>query len=70
MCCEASLPSPLVSVDDILDWNFEWGPDHTIPYETFDALRKHDIDVTGLNFSLTHRGNLYRSYALMRGSAG
>ena len=68
---QASLPHPLVNSDDILEWNFEWGPEHTIPYETFDALRlRHGIDVTGLNLSLTHRGNLYRSYALLRGAVG
>lgn len=68
---QASLPNPLVNADDILEWNFDWGPDRTIPYETFDALRvRHNIDVTGLNLSLTHRGNLYRSYALLRGPVG
>ncbi len=65
---KASLPDPLVNVDDLLEWNFEWGADRTLPYETLDVLREqHGIDITGLNMSLTHKGNLYRSYALMRG---
>ena len=63
----ATLPSPLVSATDILDWNFEW-KDQCLPFETLDALRtQHGIDVTGLNTSLTAKGNLYRAYALARG---
>jgi hypothetical protein len=42
--------------------------DATLPYDVFDALRSHHgIDVTGLSVSSTHRGNLYRSYALLGG---
>lgn len=65
----SSMPSPLVRGEDILEFNFEWGPDHTLPYEILDAVRlQHGIDVTGLNMSLTRRGNAYRSYALLRGT--
>lgn len=67
----ASLPNPLVDTDALMEWNFEWGPDRTLPYEVLDAIRtQHGIDVTGLNMSLTRRGNAYRSYALLRGAVG
>lgn len=66
---DSSLPSPLVQTEAILEWNFEWGPDHTLPYEVLDSIRiQHGIDMTGLNMSLTRRGNAYRSYALLRGA--
>ena len=66
---ECNLPQPLVDVDDILEFNFDWGANTTLPYETLDNLRvKHNIDVSGLNMSLTRGGNNYRSYVLMRGS--
>ncbi len=65
---KSNLPDPFVNVSDLFEWNFDWGAETTLPYETLDALRQqHGIDVTGLSMSLTHRGNLYRSYALMRG---
>lgn len=65
----STLPQqPLVPKEDILDWNFEWQEDMSIPFETFDHLRLvHGIDVTGLNMSLTQGGNLYRSHALLKG---
>ncbi len=67
----AIVPDPLVNLEDVLECNFEWTKEDTLPYDIFDALRlQHGIDVTGLNSSLTHGGNLYRSYALMRGMAG
>ena len=65
---DCTLPTPLVLVEDILECNFEWTAEGTMPYDIFDCLRRdHEIDVTGLSTSLTHRGNLYRSYALLRG---
>ena len=37
----------------------------TIPYTALDKLRlEHDIDVTGISFSQTHLGHLYRSHVL------
>ena len=65
---DCTLPTPLVVFEDILECNFEWTADGTMPYDIFECLRRdHKIDVTGLSTSLTHRGNLYRSYALLRG---
>lgn len=65
-CRACSLPSPVVNLADILECNFDLSADETLPYDVFDALRRqHGIDVTGLSMSSTHRGNLYRSYALL-----
>jgi hypothetical protein len=48
----------------------ELEPDGKIPFTAFDALRlRHGVDVSGLATSLTHGGNLYRSYVLMNGTA-
>ena len=67
-CRERNLPSPVVNLADILECNFALSSDGTLPYDVFDALRRqHGIDVTGLSMSSTHRGNLYRSYALLGG---
>ena len=67
-CRARSLPLPLVNLADILECNFDLSSDATLPYDVFDALRSHHgIDVTGLSVRNTHRGILYRSYALLRG---
>ena len=61
-----SMPSPVVHLADILDCSSDLSSDETLPYDVFDALRSHHgIDVTGLSVSSMHRGNLYRSYALL-----
>jgi len=40
-----------------------------LPYDVLNSLRaQHSIDLTGFNLSMTMRGNMYRSYALMRGT--
>jgi hypothetical protein len=63
-----TLPPPIVPVDAIICAGVVLSEESTIPYAIFDALRfNHNIDVTGLSMSLTRGGNLYRSYALMRG---
>ena len=62
------LPQPVVALSQILECNFDLCDAGTLPYDVFDALRtQHDIDVTGFNASLTHRGNLYSNYALLGG---
>ena len=66
-CC---LPDPILNVSSpsILEANFELKDDQTLPYDVLDAVRtQHGIDLTGLNMSMTRRGNCYRSYVLMRG---
>lgn len=58
----------MVDLSNVLEYNFEWTERQSLPYEVLDELRRHHgIDTTGLNLSLTHRGNLYRSYALYQG---
>ena len=65
---EHRLPEPLVSLESILEANFEFESDGALPYDVFDSLRtRHGIDLTGFNTSMTQRGNLYRSYVLMGG---
>lgn len=66
----AQLPPPLVPLSDILEFNIQMeGAGGKLPYAVLDKLRTHhNIDVTGLSTSLTHAGNLYRSYVLMAGS--
>ena len=62
------LPCPLVQVRSILECNYEFTDEGGLPYDVFDALRaRHGIDLTGFNISMTQRGNMYRSYVLMRG---
>ena len=62
------LPQPVVALSQILECNFDLSDAGTLPYDVFDALRtQHDIDVTGFSTSMTHRGNLYRNYALLGG---
>ena len=62
------LPQPVVELSQILECNFDLNDEGTLPYDVFDALRtQHDIDVTGFSSSMTHKGNLYRSYALLGG---
>ena len=66
----ATLPDPLAAVDHILELNFELRDDSSIPWDTLDAVRtRHRIDITGLNLSMTHRGNIYRNYVLLRAGA-
>lgn len=63
------LPNPIVLVQSVLECNFAFAPEDALPYDVFDSLRtRHGIDLTGFSTSMTRRGNLYRSYALMRGS--
>ena len=63
-----NLPQPMVDLPQILECNFDLSNEGTLPYDVFDALRRqHGIDVTGLDTSRTHKGNLYRSYALLGG---
>ena len=65
---KCSLPQPVVALSEILECNFDLSNAGTLPYDVFDALRtQHDIDVTGFSPSMTHKGNLYRNYALMGG---
>ena len=67
-CRACNLPSPVVNLADILEYNFSLSSDGTFPYDVFDAVRRQrGIDATGLSMSSTHRGNLYRSYALLGG---
>ena len=64
------LPDVTLNVNSpsILEANFEPKNDQTLPYDVLDAVRtQHGIDLTGLNMSMTRRGNCYRSYVLMRG---
>ena len=62
------LPQPVVALSQILECNFDWSDAGTVPYDVFDSLRtQHRIDVTGFSTSMTHKGNLYRSYALLGG---
>ena len=66
---QCRLPDPLVHVASVLECNFTFGEDGTLPYDVFDCLRvRHKIDLTGFSTSMTRRGNLYRSYALMKGA--
>ena len=63
-----NLPQPVVALSQILECNFDLSEEGTLPYDVFDALRtQHDIDVTGFSSSMTHKGNLYRNYALLGG---
>ena len=62
------LPQPVIAASQILECNFELSEEGTLPYDVFDALRtQHDIDVTGFHASMTHKGNMYRNYALLGG---
>ncbi len=64
------LPPPVAASSQILEFNFEFTDDMTLPYEVFDDLRtRHDIDVTGFKSSFTHKGSLYRNYALLGGDS-
>ena len=64
-CC---LPDPIVQAQSVLEANFDFTDNQTLPYDVFDALRtRHSIDLTGFNLSMTRHGNIYRSYVLMRG---
>ena len=63
----ATVPSIRVSRADILLMNVELDSDSQIPFSAFDALRQHyNVDVSAISLSMTHRGNLYRAYALQR----
>ena len=63
------IPDPIVNVQSVLEANFDLTEDQTLPYDVLDAMRtRHSIDMTGFNLSMTRRGNMYRSYVLMRGT--
>ena len=52
----------------VLECNFDLTEESALPYNLFDALRmRHSIDLSGFNTSMTRRGNMYRSYVLLRG---
>ena len=62
------LPNAIVNVRAVLECNFDLTEESALPYDLFDALRtRHSIDLSGFNTSMTRRGNMYRSYVLMRG---
>ena len=62
------LPDPILQTHLVLEMNFDFPENQTLPYDVFDALRtRHSIDLTGFNLSMTRHGNIYRSYVLMRG---
>ena len=66
---KCQLPAPIIGLQSVLECNFELREDLTLPYDVLDALRtRHSIDLTGFNLSMTRRGNIYRSYVLMRGA--
>ena len=65
-CRARNLPSPVVNLADISECYFALSSDGALPYDVFDALQRQH-DVTGLSMSNTHRGNLYRRYALLGG---
>ena len=63
-----TLPDHFLPVQSVLEANFDFTVEQTLPYEVFDALRnRHQIDATGFSLSMTRHGNLYRQYCLMRG---
>ena len=63
----AKLPNNRVSRADILLMNVELDSESQIPFSAFDHLRnEHNIDVSAISLSLTHRGNLYRAHVLQR----
>ena len=65
---QCHLPDPIVHVPSVLEANFELADDRSLPYDVLDSVRlHHSIDITGFNVSMTHLGNIYRSYVLMRG---
>ena len=62
------LPDAIVNVRAVLECNFDLTEESALPHDLFDALRtRHSIDMSGFNTSMTRRGNMYRSYVLMRG---
>jgi hypothetical protein len=64
----SKFPDPYISHRQVLEANFHWKDDGTLPYWIFDSLRlKHNIDVTGNNLCRTHGGNLYQCYATQDG---
>ena len=59
---DCTLHNPFEVFEDIVECNFEWTLEGTVPYDIFDCRwRDHHIDVTSPSTSLTHRGNLHRS---------
>ena len=67
---QCRLPDPIVNVrsTSILEANFTLTEKQTLPYDVLDGIRNaHSIDSTGFSMSMTRRGNVYRSYVLMRG---
>ena len=65
---KCTLPHPILEIQSVVEANFEFTDNQTLPYEVFDALRiRHGIDVSAFSLSMTRYGNLYRSYVLMRG---
>ncbi len=64
-----TLPSPLIDSTAILHSGFDLEDGSLIPFHVLDHLRlRWKIDVTGLEWSLTQRGNIYRTWALVRGN--
>ena len=63
---DCRLPDPLVNLRDVLECNLDMSSEHTLPYDVLDALRlQHGIDVSAFSWSMTHKGNIYRSYVLL-----
>ena len=60
-----TVPGVRVPIADVLLMNVELDADSQIPFPVFDELRtSHDIDVSRISLSMTHRGNLYRAHVL------
>ena len=60
-----TVPGVQVPKADVLLMNVELEADSQIPFDVFDELRtSHDIDVSRISLSITHRGNLYRAHVL------
>ena len=63
---DIQLPPVLVNRADMLLINVSLD-DGKIPFDVLDELRlQHGVDVTGLQYSQTAAGNVYRAYALLR----
>lgn len=67
---ESRVPDPIVKVQSVLEAKFDLTADQVLPYDVFETMRtRHSICLTGFSLSMTRRGNMYRSYVLMRGGA-
>ena len=66
-----NMPQVFVSQGALLVMQFSLTAERELPFHCFEELRtQHGVNVTGLTYTLTKRGNVYRRFAMIGCASG